>query len=81
MDEMHSDELVGVTWAASVIGVSAVTMRRWCAAGRVPGARQTPGGYWRIPRWWVKEQVTVKPLQRPRRRIVSGTFPSSAAPL
>ncbi|MCL4181178.1 MAG: hypothetical protein KJ072_25965 [Verrucomicrobia bacterium] len=24
------------------------TIRRWCQAGRVPGAYQTPGGHWRV---------------------------------
>jgi len=33
---------------ADVAGKDARTIRRWCAAGVVPGAVQTPGGHWRI---------------------------------
>lgn len=31
-----------------LLGASPDTVRRWCAAGRLPGYR-TPGGHWRIP--------------------------------
>lgn len=36
--------------AAKIMGVSSQTIRRWCDQGYFPGAFQTNGGHWRIPR-------------------------------
>ena len=35
--------------AAARLGVHTVTLRRWIAAGRVPGVLRTPTGYLRVP--------------------------------
>lgn len=40
--------------AATVIGVSDQTIRRWCEAGKYPEAYQTEGGHWRIPQSYFK---------------------------
>jgi predicted site-specific integrase-resolvase len=34
---------------ATILRVDPKTVSRWCAAGKVPGAFQTPGGHWRVP--------------------------------
>lgn len=34
---------------ATVMQVHHLTARRWCAQGKVPGARRTAGGHWRVP--------------------------------
>ena len=34
---------------ASLYGVSAQMVRRWCAEGKLPGAYKRPGGGWQIP--------------------------------
>ncbi|WP_411348514.1 MerR family transcriptional regulator [Paenibacillus sp. WLX2291] len=40
--------------AATLIGVSDQTIRRWCEAGKYPDAYQTEGGHWRIPHSYFK---------------------------
>lgn len=37
-------------YAAKRLGVTTQTLRRYCEAGRIPGAKKTPGGHWRIPK-------------------------------
>jgi excisionase family DNA binding protein len=40
---------------AAAMGAARRTARRWLKAGRVPGAFQTPGGHWRVPREAVEQ--------------------------
>lgn len=37
-------------YAAKRLGVTTQTLRRYCESGRIPGAKKTPGGHWRIPK-------------------------------
>lgn len=59
---------ITVSAAARVLGVDPSTVRRWCVAGRVPGAYTTPGGHWRLPARWARETATwtaVEPARAP----------------
>lgn len=42
-------ETVSLRSAAARLGVHPATLRRWIAAGHVPGAVRTPTGYVRVP--------------------------------
>ena len=46
------------------MGVTRRTVQRWCAAGKVPGARRTKGGHWRFdgdPRDVIAQLIEQKP--------------------
>lgn len=56
MTETQSYERAGEIWlspseAGELVpgGVTAVTVRKWCRLGRVPGAVQLPSGRWKVP--------------------------------
>ncbi|WP_071392645.1 helix-turn-helix domain-containing protein [Bacillus tuaregi] len=42
------------TEVAEIIGVTDQTIRRWCEKGKYPGAFQTEGRHWRIPKKYFK---------------------------
>ena len=49
---------------ATRMGVTRRTVQRWCAAGKVPGARRTKGGHWRFdgdPRDVIAQLIEQKP--------------------
>jgi excisionase family DNA binding protein len=43
--------------AADLVGVDVSTLKRWARAGKVPGAWQTPGGWWKFTRAGLFELV------------------------
>lgn len=43
-------EILSTADAGKLFGVTSQTVLAWCKEGRMPGAYQTPGGTWRIPR-------------------------------
>ncbi|KAA9013841.1 helix-turn-helix domain-containing protein [Niallia endozanthoxylica] len=45
------------TEAAEIIGVTDQTIRRWCEKGKYPGAFQTEGRHWRIPKKYFKISI------------------------
>lgn len=47
--EQEEEPVLSPPEVASVYGVSAQMVRRWCAEGKLPGAYQRPGGGWQIP--------------------------------
>lgn len=47
--EDNEKEFYGTNEAARVLGVSPVTVWRWCRLGKIKAWR-TPGGHYRIPR-------------------------------
>ena len=50
---------ITVTEAAALIHVDRRTLSNWCRAGKVPGAFQTPGGHWRVSKWWASHDYTL----------------------
>lgn len=51
-DEEHDSgkEILSTADVGKMFGVTSQTVLSWCKEGRMPGAYQTPGGTWRIPR-------------------------------
>ncbi len=45
---------------AKLLQVTDQTCRNWCAAGKIEGAFQLPGGGWRIP----DDSPTLRPAER-----------------
>lgn len=51
-ERLEPAELVPAASAARRLGVTRRTVQDWARAGKIPGAVQTPGGHWRVPRSW-----------------------------
>ncbi|MHB1325896.1 MAG: helix-turn-helix domain-containing protein [Thermoleophilia bacterium] len=49
-EEESSKEILSTSDVSKMFGVTSQTVLMWCKAGRMPGAYQTPGGTWKIPR-------------------------------
>ena len=65
--------------AARLLGRDPKTIRRWIYANKVPAHQIADGGEWRIPGWWIGEQLGApdKPLA-PRRVIVRDGVPGTS---
>ena len=61
------DDVLGVADVADRYGVNPRTVRRWCAEGRLPGAK-LKGRVWLIPADALKEFKQPKPGPEPRRK-------------
>ncbi len=48
-------EILSTSDVAKMFGVTSQTVLMWCKAGRMPGAYQTPGGTWKVPRQSLKK--------------------------
>jgi hypothetical protein len=61
------DRLLTLRRVAALTGYDVHSLRRWCAAGRVPGATQ-PGGYagsWYVPRRALQQLGVVEVSETP----------------
>lgn len=66
----NNNELVSVVEAAQILGYekTGATLRRMCAAGRVPGAEKK-GRLWLVPNIWVEEQKNIPPQGKGNRGV------------
>jgi excisionase family DNA binding protein len=67
-----TERWVSVSDVARELGVSARTVERWCAHGKVPTAPRVDGSPWRIQAEWVREHkrkeaeiyAAIRPVRR-----------------
>lgn len=50
-----NENALSPTEAAELLGVDVGTLKRWAREGKVPGAWQTPGGWWKFTRHGLEE--------------------------
>ena len=58
---------------AELLDVHIVTIRRRIWASQIPAHQIANSGPWRVPSWWVDEEMDKRrePVRRPRRRMIT----------